>query len=530
MRKQILLFTACSMALGLLTLTSCGRKMKPNEYTKDGKLKVTLRHLYMGDYAGGDRYLQEIENKFKIKFSKIASYSWNDWETEVMGTVNADKMEDIFHYNIDSYNFSQTYKFWAEEEMIKPLPQDLSKWPNIKTMIENTSNIDALKIDGKLYGLPIAKNTSDYSTSYSPFTYIYRRDWAKKLGVYKENDVYTWQEFETLLEAFKNYLAQYNKYALADVEWGFPSITNFYKQVPHCFAQDATGKYVNNYTTDEYIAGLNKSKAFMDNGWYHPDQNTAQDGEMNKKYYSNQVGVLYENLSYSNFVQLKAQLRATNVDTPNFEIDDAMAIMKIKNEEGKYCLEGTDNWFSMTFFDFKIEQSKEELILDVLDYLLGEEGTRFSVFGFENYDYQMVDGKPEIIEEAWTKDPDTGEFAPKDNGAKYLRYMVSLGYDTLEDDPLTDKAAFTYLDNWDKEMRTALEDGDLRVLKENKEVMWLTTPKKSLNSGTMRTAALQNVMKYVYGKDGITTVDKFKKTFGNIWKEVLDEINAKLGH
>ena len=525
MRKSLLLLSIAGMTIGSAVMTGCGRKQKQDKYDPTGKLEVTVRNLYFNDYAGGDRYLKEIEDKFAMTY-KLSSYDWANWQTQTNGAINADDMTDVFHANIDSYNFAQLYKFWAEEKMAKPLPDDLSKWPNIKTVIDKTTNIDSLKLDGKLYGIPIAKNTTDYSTSFSPFTYIYRRDWAKKWGVFQENDEYTWEQFKALLIKFKEKLPT-GQYALADVEWGYPSITNFYKQVPHCFAQDENGMYVNNYTTDAYIKGLEESKSFMSNGWYRPDQNSAADGQMNVKYYSNQVGVFYENLSYTNYIALRNQLRATNASVKDFNLDDATAIMKIKGEDGKFALEGTDNWFSMTFFDYKISDEKQSKILDLLDWLLSEEGTRFAIYGFEDYDYVMVDGKPVIQEEYWPMDTN-GQRARKDNGAKYLRYLVSLGYDTLEYDPLSDQSVVNYLNNWEAEMKQAYKDNKLRILKETSEVMWLTTEKKSLNSGSLRTTALLNVMNFTYGKE-LKTVEDFKKTFNNsLWTSVLKEINDAL--
>lgn len=524
MRKSLLLLGVAAMAVGSAVMTGCGRKQKKDTY-KDGKLEVTIRNLYFKGYQGGDRYIEEVEDKFGLSF-KLSTYDWANWQTQTNGAINADDMTDIFHANIDSYNFAQLYKFWAEEEMAKPLPDDMSKWPNVKKVIDNATNIDALKIDGKLYGIPIAKNTTDYSTSFSPFTYVYRRDWAKKWGVYQENDEYTWEQFETLLETFKDKMSD-GLYPIADVEWGYPSVINFYKTVPHCYAQDSTGKYVNNYTTEEYLTGLDKAKSFMNKEWYHPDQTGVADGTMNIKYYSNQIGVFYENLSYTNYHDLRTHLRATNASVPNFNLDDATAIMKIKGEDGKYALEGTDNWFSMTFFDYKISDEKQAKLLDLMDWLLSEEGTRFAIYGFENYDYIMVDGKPQIQDAYWPKD-EYGQIAEKDNGAKYLRYMVSLGYDTLEYDPISDQHVVEYLDNWEQEMKTALSQEKLRILKENAEVMWLTTEKKSLNSGSMRTNALNYVKKYTYGKD-LKTREDFIKTFGSIWTIVLKEINDALG-
>ena len=530
MRKRLILLGATTIALALST-TSCfkgGDDTKEDQY-KDGKLLISLRNLYFSNYAGGDDYLKEVENKFQVSFS-FDAYQWANWETQVIGQVNGRSMPDVFHANIDSYNFANLYKYWAEEEIIKPLPEDLSRWPNFKRMIDNSSNINALRIDGKLYGIPIAKNTTDYSTSFSPFTYVYRRDWAKEFGVYKENDEYTWQEFQDLVRVFHEKLSPKGKDAFADVEWGFPSLINFYKQVPHCFAQDASGNYVNCYTTDKYIEGMNFAKSFMDNGYHYSDQNSARDGDMNIRYYSNQLGILYENLSYSNLYDLKTNLRSTNSSNTDFNVEDATAIMKIKGPDGKYALEGTDNWFSMTFFDYRISDNKMNKLLDIYDWLLGEEGTTFSIYGFEGYDYEIVNNEIKLIETAWPKDGD--DYIPKNNGAKYLRYMVSLGYDTLAKDPLTDKKAVKYLEDWEAEMKQELASGNLRVLKETAEVMWLTTPLKASFSGKLRTEALNTVMNYVMQSETgeRMTEAQYKSVFENdgTWSDVLNEINATL--
>ena len=527
MRNKSLFLIPCvfTMALGAGVMSACGGG---SEYTKDGKLKLTLRNLYFSDYNGGDEYMKELEEKFKVSI-KTSNYSWSQWDEQVTGSVEGDNLTDVFHANVDSYNFASTYKYWAEEGMIKALPDDLSQYPNLKEMIDNTTNIDALKINGHLYGIPIAKNTTDFSTTYSPFTYVYRRDWAKEWGVYKENDEYTWEEFTTLLETFKNNGKSSNRFALGDVEWGFPSITNFYKQVPHCFAQDETGKYVNNYTTDAYIEGLEMSKTFKNNGWYGYPQYSAQDGDLNKEFYGNRCGVLYENLSYSNYVTLRINLEKANALNKNFKVDEAVGIMKIKGPDGKYALEGTDNWFSMSFISHNVSKDKMNKLLEIFDWLLSEEGTRFSVYGIEGYDYYFDEetGELKLVEENWQEVD--GRIPDKGNGAKYLRFMVSLGYDTYDYDPVTDKTALNILNTWDAEMKDALDKGELKVLKENAEVMWLTTPQKSKHSGELRTKALQNVSKYIYNKD-ITTIDSFKKSVTNsTWEAVLKEINSALG-
>ena len=143
MRKSIFLFLIGTMASTSL-LAGCGGAIdKSDKYTKDGRLIISMRNLYFDAYRGGDSYLKELEKKYKISL-KLDAYSYINWTQQVSGHVNGGTSADVFHANIDSYNFKNTYLKWAEERITKALPEDLSKWPNIVSLLENTSNIDAL--------------------------------------------------------------------------------------------------------------------------------------------------------------------------------------------------------------------------------------------------------------------------------------------------------------------------------------------------------------------------------------------------
>ncbi len=525
MKRSAILIPVLSV-LSISTLVGCGEKKGGDEYTKDGKLILNLRNLYFNDWTGGDAYTEIIQDKFNVSI-KPSAYSWASWEEQVTSAVNGNNIGDVFHFDIDNYNFGQYYNYWAEGNVTKALPDDMSKWPNIQSLLDDISNLDALKIDGKLYGIPVAKDITSPDINYSPFTYVYRRDWAKKLGVYQEDDVYTWDQFTALLDAFDKQDPTGKIFALGDEKWGFPSITNFYKDVPHCFALGSDGKYTNNFATDNYIQGLEKAKSYVKNTYYGYSQYSAKDGDVNKEYVGNRCGVLYENLSYSNYKTIRDNLRKSNIYTENFNLDDASAILKVKGPDGKFALEGTDNWFSMTMFNWDISDEKLEKILDIIDYLLSPEGTMLATYGIEGYDYTIEGGKVVLSETGWPKD-NKGEYVLKTNGAKYLRYMATLNYDIQENDPLTDKNALKVLQDWDDEMSEAKDNNQLRVLMENSEVMWLSTPSKDQYSGSLLTNANADVLKYCY--DGITNIEDYKRSVnsGN-WTKVLNEINTKLG-
>lgn len=529
-RRNLLLISLVSI-LGMSTIISCGGD---NEYDKDGKMILDLRNLYFSDWTSTDVYTEYIQDKFNVKIN-ASSYGWNSWADEVSGAINGNHLSDVFHYDIESFNFGNTYQDWAEGGILKALPTDLSSWPNLKSMLEDVSNINALKLDGKLYGIPVTYNIKNPEKDFSSFTYVYRRDWAKEIDerhkndstwvkIYKENDVYTWEEFERLIKAFDNYEESDNYYALGDVEWGFPSLTNFFKDVPHCYLKNNEGKVVNAFLDDKYISGLNYAKNYVDKKYYGHDQYSAKDGDILKDYKAGKCGIYYDNLSLSNYITLRNDFKKNQ---KLVDLNDGTAILKVKGPDGKFALEGTDNWFSMTMFNSDISDDKMNKILDIIDYLLSEEGTRLATFGLEGYDYELINGEVSLLSTGWEKDSE-GKYINKENGAKYLRYMATLGNDTKDVDPLTDKETYDILNNWTQEMSEAKSRGELRVVKEDPEIKWLSCKNKNEKTSAMLSDANDLVMKYCYGNNSVKTIEQFKAAFenDNRWKSVLEEING----
>lgn len=522
---------AC-LLLSSLIASGCVGGGASDEYTDDGKLKISMRNLYFESWGGSDAYTDYLKERFNVSITP-STYSYNDWTQQVSSAVNANNLTDVFQFNVTQFNYASSYKYWAEGQITKPLPSNLSEWPNVKSLIDNSSEIESLKINGRVYGIPIAKNIAKSDVDYSPFTYVYRRDWAKAWNVYQEDDVYTWEQFQELIRVFHNNLyvtSDGSKYAMADVEWGFPSLTNFYKQVPHCFAFDEEEqKYVGNFATDEYVAGLDVAKSYVDKKYYGYDQyNNSVEGGARKAYCTNKTGVFYENLSSANYQAIRTALKTANSSDHNFDVDEAAAIMKVQGPDGKFALEGTDNWFSMTLFNYDISDNKQKKILDILDYLLSEEGTKLAVYGLAGYDYtEDGEGNITLTENGWPKGDD-GKYVEKTNGAKYLRYLATLGNDYTSYDPLTDQEAFAVLNSWSEAMDTAVSNNLLRVIKEKEEVMWLSTTLKDQYESSLLSNATAEIIKYAYSR-----VDKpsfLSSMTGGQWPAVLAEINQVLGY
>ena len=526
--KNKLLLSLSLTIMSLTTLTGCGSD-ESKEYNDEGKMVLNLRNLYFNDWTGGDTYTSYIENKFNVAITP-SSYSWADWDQQVYGPVNANNLTDVFHFDLDNYNFSNSYQMWANGGVTKPLPDNMDKWPNLKRLIDSASNVDKLYINGKLYCIPVVKNIKEAATVYSPFTYVYRRDWAKELGVYQQDDVYTWEQFTALISAFyKNKCQSGDIAAIADVEWGYPSLINFYKTAPHCFAI-VDNKVVCNFTSELFLEGLDLARAWTKgtNKYYGYDQYAANAGDVAKQFYAGRVGVFYENLSLANYTQIRKSVGERSEIVTKEQLDDATAIMKVMGPDGKYALEGTENWFSATFFNADISDEKQAKILDILEWLLTDEGTMMALYGIEGYDYTKdASGNVTLLEDGWEKDLD-GKYIDKLNGAKFLRYMSTLGYDTSKDDPLVDKEALNILNNWYQFMDVQLANNNLKIVEEDGKVKWLTTATKSgTTPGGLLDGGNTAVVQYAYEKiDKDTYLSKFDN---NTWKSILSEINSALG-
>ena len=104
--------------------------------------------------------------------------------------------------------------------------------------------------------------------------------------------------------------------------------------------------------------------------------------------------------------------------------------------------------------------------------------------------------------------------------------MITLGNDTSEMDPLTDKDSLRILNAWKAEIDQAKEANKLVILKERGDVKWLTTTLKARDSGAMLEDANAKITQYCYGK---ITKEAYLANFNTKqWQDVLKEINDAL--
>ena len=516
MKKIITILLA---VVSLLCFVSC----KDGNADDGGTVKLNVANLYMQNID--DEYTEYIEDKFNVSLSG-KQYSWADWDSQVTSAINGNNMPDVFHWNLD-YNTFPTLKRWVKGGSLKALP-DLSAYPNIKRCVEACTAVENMKINGKLYGIPLIKNPQDTGLNFNEFTYIYRKDWVKKLvqidsarysHLLKDDNVFTYDEFEEMLYAFKeNDLAGNNKtVALADVEWSYPSVANYFIDAPYSYVyDDAQNKYVWNYTTQKFTDGLNKAKKYVTDGVYWQDQYSSKEGGALTKFKSGVVGCYFENVILTNYDSIRKEFKANN---PTADVDDACSLMHLKRADGKFVYEGGYNWYSVTLFSADTSDVKMKKMLEIMDWLLGEEGTKLATYGLKDVDYtENDDGTINLL---WTKKTN-GEYAKKKIGAQYLRYTASIGYDIAQNNPLIgDKTKEAY-NKWNGDVRKFIEDGDAYVMPLYLDMNWKTSKNKDNYAG-LRNEAKSAMVEYTFGKGGW---DEFNKQSKEKYESVLSEING----
>jgi len=528
----------CTAALvAVCTLAGCGKKSGEDEYDDSGRLILNLKNVYWEGYNGlEDNYTEILNEKFGVSV-RASNYSYDDWDGDVYTAVNGDNIGDLFHFDLRDYNFGAAYETWVDQQIVKQIPDDLSRWPNLQSMISKISNIDKLKIDGHLYGIPVMRDLENYNKNYSDMIYVYRRDWLEAIDaahagepgfpLTHDNDEYTFDEFKKIMDAFATYPQGVgNKQCvIVDEYWGFPSVANFYKNAPHCYTKDASGRAINAFTSPEYLEGLDYGHYLAnDIKYYSQDQFNFKANTATGYFKSDQAAIYYDNFSFENYKKLRVEMYPTHINN----IDKATAIMKVK-KDGKVSVEGMENWYSMSLFNYDISDNKMEKILNIMDYLLSEDGTRLAIYGEQGYDYDIVDGQIVLSSRGWEKDQ-YGEYIKKVNGAKMLRKMVCLGNETASYDPYTlcDRThSYATWKVFQDSMKAYKNANQLRLVEEPADIAWMSTTTKNEETKSMLDDANTYVLKYCF--DSIKTKSEYLGKFGSVWNDVLSEINSKLG-
>lgn len=325
--------------------------------------------------------------------------------------IATDDLPDVVWIGLNDVIYSE-YITWMNSGMFAEVPS-LDAYPNIQAMYDREAMLgdELCTFDGKLMSLPAMRDSASYDFMIN-MGIGYRADWAEKLGMRNEGDVYTWDEFMNLLQAFIEQdpggNGAGNTYGLCTRMGYFPDILGIWQTnpTPWTFEEpgyiEMDGQYVWYPSTDAYIEGLKIVKDLYDRGIIWPD-NVIDSSETlyRELYVAGQMGAMAQNLSLGFVSQVRDDM--IKVD-PTLERDKVYAIARISNPgtEDEFYQHAVASYWSCVAFSLKATDAQKDRFLATQDWNLSPEGLNLGLYGLEGTDFTVNDdGSINLL---WEKD------------------------------------------------------------------------------------------------------------------------------
>lgn len=325
--------------------------------------------------------------------------------------IATDDLPDVVWIGLNDVIYSE-YITWMNSGMFAEVPS-LDAYPNIQAMYDQEAMLgdELCTFDGKLMSLPAMRDSASYDFMIN-MGIGYRADWAEKLGMRNEGDVYTWEEFMNLLQAFIEQdpggNGAGNTYGLCTRMGYFPDILGIWQTnpTPWTFEEpgyiEMDGQYVWYPSTDAYIEGLKIVKDLYDRGIIWPD-NVIDSSETlyRELYVAGQMGAMAQNLSLGFVSQVRDDM--IKVD-PTLERDKVYAIARISNPgtEDEFYQHAVASYWSCVAFSLKATDAQKDRFLATQDWNLSPEGLNLGLYGLEGTDFTVNDdGSINLL---WEKD------------------------------------------------------------------------------------------------------------------------------
>ena len=394
-----------SLALALLLVLAAVPAMA-EESAYDKTVSFSMNVIYT-DRVQADARTKYVLDKFNVDIEFIACSS-SDYIEKSRMWIAGDDMPDVMW---TAFNFnSQDLLDFVESEMLRPWP-DLENYPNIKAIQDSI-------------GPAVEKNIEMCGDRYFLFTeggymncnqirsqgFYYRKDWAQNLGLYHEDDVYTWDELVNMAIAFGTQDPDGN--GLNDTI-GMTSIGNSYpgglglNQNALNWSAFALvdGEYHWRCGDPDVVEAIKELKYLYDSGALWEEQILAQENDGVNKMASGLAGICFNNWHMGQVTTLLQGLRDVY---PDKDVKDIVAPMLLYNKDGSVLGNLSDGYWGSICLSAKISDEALERFMDMYEWLASDEGFYLGAVGIEGKDYQIeADGTVTML---WDKDPETGAY------------------------------------------------------------------------------------------------------------------------
>ncbi|MFD2332963.1 extracellular solute-binding protein [Cohnella sp. GCM10020058] len=346
----------------------------------------TLRIAWMESSKWGkDDIAERLEKMFGIAFDFV-SLNWSDAANKLNVMVASGDVPDMFYYPaLDDPSTKSVYIKWAESGILKPLPDDLGRYPNIERVMKQ---YDYMKIGGRHYSIPrLAWQPENQHLSVG---ILVRTDYMRQLGF--ADMPASLDEFVHLLTAMRD--GDPDENGKSDtIPFSPGSVGLLFLQSLYGLTNgwiQENGRYVPSYISDKYLAYTKFVKTLYDDGLIDSDFATEVPEQVSDKFAAGQIGAVGAQLEATSMQVTLFDKLAKTVPDP-YDIVDLLPITK--GPYGDLVMTNQFNHYSATLFGAHMSDEKMDRALRLYDYLLSDKGLELMRWGIEDRDYRKEDGQ-----------------------------------------------------------------------------------------------------------------------------------------
>ncbi len=389
-----------------VSTASASYNVKPeisnNANESENRLTISYASWDIDKYmasAGTDEVFKTISQKLNIEIKPIG-LTYDNYAQKIQMWAASRQLPDIF--SIDAVG-TQSYRNWIDQGIIKPLPVNLNKYPNLQKYLD-TTDIKELQENGRYYCIP-RKNYPSLDYNAVDRLVEYRWDLAKTAGITKEPE--TWEEFKAMLKAIVEKDPEGKSIA------GF-SCANI-KQISGFFwlysnpaaASDGSGtdykwikeggRFIPAVFSQNALPSLENMRDMGNQGLLDEGMSLTKGDQGYDKFADGKIAALLHGGGYTTTNQ-KILIDRWKRINPNKNYSDCVKVLKpLKNQNGDAYHAAFKTYWSESYFNSSMPDEKLDRILKLYNFLVSEEGHDFLRYGIEGVDYEKEGNRYNIL-------------------------------------------------------------------------------------------------------------------------------------
>ena len=337
---------------------------------------------------GMTRYIEEL---FNITLHPV-SVTWSNYKERYQILSATGSLPDVFAtitLSSNDNNDSATFADMIETGSIRALPEDLSSFPLLHSLLESVSYTQYM--DGRYYAIPRA-SFMDSILGATDAAMLVRRDWMDNLGL---KDPENLDEFAAMCSAFAHEDPDGN--GLDDtIGYNVNNLSALGKWVilgisPECnvyswIAED--GRFVPSWATESFKDVVAAYRRLYETGGLDPEFYSKAPNTVMEDFASGRLGALEYKSSPSSLMELKDKWDVMN-DKPFEECVDVLPVFAAP--DGVRYSNSSCIFWSESYISSKADDRKLERILALFEFLLSSRGQEFCHYGIEGVDYRNTE-------------------------------------------------------------------------------------------------------------------------------------------